>query len=63
MFIEGDIFRVDGNEYRLRLINKHMFCWLEPVLYRDKTTCLTGGLNKMFHMDKLSELEYLDLTY
>lgn len=63
MFVEGDIFKVDGKEHRLRHINKHLTCWLEPVLYRDDTTCVTGGMNRIFHMDNLIELEYLYLTY
>lgn len=63
MFVEGDIFKVDGKEYRLRLINKHLTCWLEPVLYRDSCNCCTGGLNKIFHLNELSKLDYMDLTY
>lgn len=62
-FIEGDIFKIGNDEYQLRLINKHLTCWLEPVLYRDNCNCVTGGKNKIYHMDELVNLEYLGLTY
>lgn len=63
MFVEGDIFKIEGKEYRLRVVNKHLYCWLEPVLYRDNVQCVTGGLNKVYHMDMLSSLEYMDVAY
>lgn len=63
MFIEGDIFKIDETEYRLRVINKHLICWMEPVLYRDGGTCITSGLNKIFHMNQLEELEYMNVCY
>jgi len=63
MFIEGDLFKINGKEYRLRLINKHDMCWLEPVLFRDNIHCMTGGLNTVYHMDDLEDLEYLYETY
>ena len=63
MFIEGDIFEIDGKEYRLRFINKHLTCWLEPVLFRDSRNCATGGMNKIYHIDELAGLKYLELTY
>lgn len=63
MFIEGDIFKIENKEYRLRFINRFLTCWLEPVLYRDNCNCFTGGLNKIYHMDELMDLEYLDKTY
>ena len=63
MFVEGDIFKIEGKEYRLRLINKHLTCWLEPVLLRDNKNCFTGGMNKIYHIDELVNLEYLHKTY
>lgn len=58
-FAEGDLFLIDGKEYRLRLINKHNACWLEPVVIRNNIHCVTGGLNKTYHIDELENLEYL----
>lgn len=63
LFIEGDIFKIGEIEYRLRLINKHDMCWLEPVLYRNDAHCITSGLNRVYHMDDLDDLEYLHITY
>ena len=63
MFIEGDVFRVKGDEYKVRCINKSLICFLEPVLYRDSVYCVTGGLNRVYRMEDLEDLEYLDVTY
>lgn len=63
MFIKGDIFKIKGREYILRHINQYNTCWLEPVLYRDRLDCVSGGLNEVFHMDELVELEYLNSCY
>lgn len=63
LYIQGDIFKIDNKEYRLRFINEHNNCWLEPVLKRDKDFCATGGLNKIIHRSCLSELEYMNACY
>jgi hypothetical protein len=61
MFVEGDIFKIEGQEYRLRLITPSLYCWLEPVLKRDKDFYLL--LNRIYRKDELSGLEYLGNTY
>lgn len=63
MYAEGDIFIIKNKEYMLRLINTHLVCWLEPVLYRGNMGCFTGGLNEAYHMDDLWKLEYTGIRY
>lgn len=63
MYIQGDIFKFEAKEYRLRFINEHDSCWLEPVLKRDSDFCATGGLNKIVHRRNLNELEYMNANY
>ncbi len=59
MFYEGDLFKVDNKEYRLRHINKLKTCWLEPVVGKHGDTIITGGLNRVFQYDELSTLEFV----
>jgi len=63
MFTEGDIFKINGIKYKLRFINKNLMCFLEPVLYLNDTQCITGGLNEVYSMNELLELENLELIY
>jgi hypothetical protein len=63
LYVEGDIFKINKQEYRVRYINKYEMCWLEPILLRKETWCLTGGLNKVYHIEDLMELEYIDECY
>ncbi|MFO1442849.1 hypothetical protein KDN24_06425 [Bacillus sp. Bva_UNVM-123] len=63
MYIEGDIFKIDNKEYRLRLINDLRGCWLEPVLSRNKAVCVTGGLNLGCNYKELNDLEFLNVRY
>jgi hypothetical protein len=63
MFTEGDIFKINNKEYRLRFINPHNMCWMEPVLNRNEVECITGGLNKIVRYDDLNKLEYMNICY
>lgn len=63
MYIEGDIFKIDGKEYKLRFINKHNGCWLEPVLHRNDVICITGGMNRVCPYEELDKFEYMNVCY
>lgn len=69
MFIEGDIFKTEGKEYKVRNIVKGIadddedMYWLEPVIYRTKSHCITGGENKICHHSDLLNMEYMNATY
>jgi hypothetical protein len=62
MFIEGDIFKIENKEYKLRLINVHSQCWLESVLDRNAVYCISGGLNKIYHIKELINFERITNT-
>lgn len=57
IYNEGDIFKVEDKEYRLRHINKFKTCWLEPVVAKHGNNIITGGLNRIFSYEELSQLE------
>jgi hypothetical protein len=57
VYITGDIFIINNKEYRLRYINQHQVCWLEPVIARHLNRWITGGRNVTCNYDELSQLE------
>jgi len=57
---EGDIFNIEGKDYALRFINKLGGCWLEPILYRNSDSYVSGGLNKTVMYEDLDNFELID---
>lgn len=60
MFVEQDVFLIDGVEYKLRTINQHNYCWMEPILHRVKGYMVSGGLNRIVHYDELKNFECIE---
>jgi hypothetical protein len=63
MYEVGDIFKINQKEYRIRVFNEPDMYWLEPVLKRDKSFCVTGGNNKIIYHKELMFYEYLNICY
>lgn len=59
----GYIFEYDGKEYRLRYINYNKQCFLEPVISRDKSQCVTGGMNISCSYKELGGLKLITIEY
>ena len=60
MFVEQDVFLIEDEEYKLRAINQHNYCWMEPVLHRSKGHIISGGLNRIVHYDELDKYHYIE---
>ena len=60
MYIESDVFLIEGKEYMLRIKNQFDYCWMEPVLVRSKGSLATGGKNIILHYDELNKYEYIE---
>lgn len=59
----GYIFEYEGKEYRLRVINYHKQCFLEPVISRGSSQCVTGGLNITCDYKDLGKLKLVTTQY
>ncbi len=57
IYTEGVIFKVEDKEYKLRYINEYGTCWLEPIIFRNGSHCVSGGLNRICNAADLDDLE------
>lgn len=62
MFVENDIFLIEGKEYKIDRFGKEDDCWMEPIVYRDCTGgfIISGGVVRIVQYDDLFNYPYIE---
>jgi hypothetical protein len=63
LFLEGDIFEIDGQEYELKEIYRNGNYCLEPVIFRADSFIVTSGMNKIYTYSELTQFKHVGNSY